>query len=103
MRRDSTIYLIPDDKETKNDMDDLITILGKPRKVLAAKKSIRQSEFYQAAANDYKPELTFVIWPHEFKGESILKYKGEDYNIIRTFESDMKNLELICEGLVVDG
>jgi len=102
MRRDQVIYLIPT-VPGKNKMGDAIRIPGKPRRILAEKKSIRQSEFYQAAVTDYKPELTFVIWPHEFDGESILEYKGKHYNIFRTFEKDMKNLELICEGTVVDG
>lgn len=102
MRRDSIVYLIPT-TFTKNDMGDAVKLKGQPRKLLAEKKSIRQSEFYQAAGTDFKPELTFVIWPHEYQDESILKYKEKEYKIIRTFEKNIKELELICEGLVVDG
>lgn len=101
MRRDQVIYLIPTNLE-KNTLGDVVPIPGEPRRLLAEKKSIRQSEFYQAAATDYKPELTFVIWPHEYKGESILEYKGKEYNIFRTFEKNFKELELVCEGLVVN-
>lgn len=102
MRRDSIIYLIPTTSK-KNTMGDSVQQKGEPRTLLAEKKSIRQSEFYQAAATDFKPELVFVVWPHEYDEESILRFNEKDYKIFRTFETSHKELELICEGLVVNG
>lgn len=96
MRRDKVIYLVP----TNTDQDNIgneIEVEGSPRLLLAEKNSVRQSEFYQAATTDFKPELVFTIWPHEYYGESILKYNGTKYRIIRTFEKSFKDLELVCE------
>lgn len=102
MRRNTTIYLIPK-TPGENDIGDSLHNEGKPRRLLAEKKSIRQSEFYQAAATGLKPELTFVVWPHEYRGEDILKFNEKSYKIIRTFEKNHKELELICEGMSING
>ena len=98
MRKDKIIYLIGF-TQSENDISDTIKtpVL---RETFAEKKSIRQSEFYQAAATDLKPELTFVVWTLEYNGESALKYEEKTYNIIRTFEPNDKEMELICSGLV---
>jgi SPP1 family predicted phage head-tail adaptor len=98
MRFDSVVYLITVTND-ENDIGDNINT-NKKRQTFAGKKSIRQSEFYQAAATGLKPELTFVIWAQEYGGESKLEYNGKIYNIIRTFEKNDKEMELVCSGLV---
>lgn len=104
MRRDSLIVLIGPAAEVTNDIGNTITT---PRRteVFAEKKSIKQSEFYQAAANGFKPELTFVIWNREYNLESKLEHTGKDgipreYNIIRTYDKSNEEIELICAGIV---
>lgn len=82
-----------------NDMGDPIETSTK-KEILAERKSVRQSEFYQAQATGLRPELTFVVWADEYNGEPKLEYAGKEYTIIRTFDKDEKNLELICQGLV---
>ncbi len=74
-----------------------------PREVLAEEKSIRQSEFYQAQGTGLRPELTFVVWTDEYNDEQKLTHKDKEYNIIRTFDKDEKETELICSGLVNKG
>lgn len=96
MRRNSIIYLVPsiiDEDEIGNQK----IVDGTPRKLLAEKKSVRQSEFYQAATTDYKPEIVFTIWPHEYNDEPNLIYNNKKYRIIRTYEKSFKDLELVCE------
>ena len=96
MRRDTLIYLIRENT-AKNKIGDVVKV-GPPirRSILSERKSVRQSEFYQAAATDFKPEIVFEIWPHEYDDEKILEYKGKRYKIFRSFEPDFKTLELIC-------
>jgi SPP1 family predicted phage head-tail adaptor len=67
------------------------------RQVFAAKKSITQSEFYQAAASGLKPELVFIVWQLEYNGEQKLEYEGEIYTVIRTYERPDQRIELYCE------
>lgn len=97
---DDVIYLIRE-TSTTNDMGDVIKLTDE-RMVFANKKSIRQSEFYQAQTSGLKPELTFEIYSFEYDDEPKVKYNGKNYTIIRTFETG-EILELIVEGVVNNG
>ena len=68
--------------------------------VFAEKKSIRQSEFYQAAASGLKPEIMFVIRSIDYNNAPKLSYNGKTYTIIRTFEKNGELIELICNAIV---
>lgn len=70
------------------------------RQVFANKKSIRQSEFYQAQATGLKPEVMFEVRTEEYRDESILIYEGKEYNIIRTYDKNGEITEIVCGGLV---
>ena len=67
------------------------------KRILAGKKSVSQSEFYKASTTDFKPSVVFVVWPHEYSNEKLLRYKGELYSIIRTYEKNARELEIVCE------
>lgn len=84
---------------TVNALHDQVPILAE-RTILANRKSIRQSEFYQAQATGLQPELTFVVWACEYEGERKLIYAGREYSIIRTYETKDELIELVCSGLV---
>ena len=58
---------------TENDMGDIIETPVE-RQVFADKQSVRQSEFYQAAATGLRPELMFVVRSVDYNGEQKLKY-----------------------------
>lgn len=69
-------------------MNEIITLLSDTgrRDVFCALRSIGQSEFYQAYATDYRPELKFVLadcW--DYKGETLIEYDGVIYRVIRTY------------------
>ena len=98
MRKDKVVYLLNIDY-SENEIGDTLKTLIK-RQIFAEKKSVRQSEFYQAAATGLKPELTFVIWEKEYNEESMLEFEGREYTIIRMFQKDDKDIELVCSGLV---
>jgi SPP1 family predicted phage head-tail adaptor len=100
MRFDSVIYLIQV-TYGENDMGDSIEIHTK-RQTFAQKNSVRQSEFYQAAATGLKPELTFVVWLREYRDEPKLEYNGKMYTVIRTYSKNDELIELICSGMVGD-
>jgi SPP1 family predicted phage head-tail adaptor len=84
---------------TENSIGDTIET-ETPRQVFANKKSIRQSEFYQAAMTDLRPELMFEVRTIEYDDEPKLAYNGKKYNIIRTYSKNGEITELICSGLV---
>jgi SPP1 family predicted phage head-tail adaptor len=66
----------------------------------ANKKSVRQSEFYQAMNNGLKPSLLFEIRSIDYNNEESLRYNSKEYTIIRTYDKG-EITELICEGLVI--
>ena len=66
----------------------------------ANKKSIRQSEFYQAFANGLRPELMFVIRNVDYNNQTKLYFNSKAYNIIRAFTKNDELIELVCEGIV---
>ena len=88
---------------TENDMGDVIETTVE-REVFADKQSIRQSEFYQAAATGLRPELMFVVRTIDYNQESKLKWpatdEGKEYTIIRTYDKDGELTELVCQGVV---
>jgi SPP1 family predicted phage head-tail adaptor len=84
---------------TENDMGDIIETPVE-REVFADKQSIRQSEFYQAAATGLRPELMFVVRSVDYNGEQKLKYNDKEYAIIRTYDKDGELTELVCQGVV---
>ena len=71
--------------------------------VFANKKSIRQSEFYQAMTTDLRPELMFEIREVEYNKEKRLRHEGKIYYIRRTHSKQGEILELIAEGVVSSG
>lgn len=60
------------------------------REVFANKKSVRQSEFYQASIAGLKPELIFEIRSFVYNNDKKLRYpsgeNGKVYDIIRTYD-----------------
>ena len=88
---------------TENELGDTIEV-STERQVFADKQSIRQSEFYQAAATGLRPELMFVVRTIDYNQESKLKWpatdEGKEYTIIRTYDKDGELTELVCQGVV---
>lgn len=66
------------------------------REVFAEKRSISQSEFFNAGQTDIKPTKCFVIYTHEYKDERFLIFEDKKYSIYRTYEKD-EDTELYCE------
>lgn len=83
----------------ENEIGDPIEI-PTSRQVFANKKSIRQTEFYQAMATGLRPEVMFEVRSIEYNGEPKLSYNGKTYNIIRTYDKNGEIIELVCGGLV---
>lgn len=78
-------------------MNEIITLLNDigRRKVFCSLRSIGQSEFYQAYATDYRPELKFVLADYlDYNGETLIEYDGVVYSVIRTFRTGQE-LEIV--------
>lgn len=78
--------------------DPEVIITETSRTLLANKKSVVRSEFYQAFANNLKPTIIFEIHAFEYENEQKLRHEGQDYLIIRTYSKNSEILELICQA-----
>jgi len=83
---------------TENSLGDIIETETETE-VFANKKSIRQSEFYQAAATGLRPEIMFEVWSEEYSSQQRVKYDNKDYTVIRAYDKG-ELTELICQGVV---
>jgi len=71
--------------------------------VFANKKSVRQSEFYQAFAHGLKPELMFEVRSIEYSNQTSLRFNEKEYTIIRAYSKNDEVTELVVTGLAVKG
>jgi len=69
------------------------------RQVFADKKSVRQSEFYQAALQNINLELMFDVRTVDYQEEKLLDYEEKRYKIVRTYDKDGELTELVCSRL----
>jgi len=68
--------------------------------ILCGIKSISRGEFYSAAQNKLKPELTFVIHSYEYDGQMEIEYDEKRYTVLRTYSTGFEELELTVERAV---
>ncbi len=71
--------------------------------VYAEDISIRQTEFFQAAAVGFKPERCLKMYAFEYHGEQLCELDGERYNIYRTYLAQGSDrIELYLTAIVGD-
>lgn len=94
---DSMVFLIARGGQTETGGGEVTETTTK-RMVFAELQSVRQSEFYQAAANGLKPELQFLLPDYaEYRNEKELEFDGVTYKILRTYKKGLM-LEVVCYG-----
>lgn len=104
--RDEVIFfmdLVPSANE-KDGFGDPVMQKQSSEMVFAEKRSIAQSEFYQAQTPGKKPEIKFIITDHlDYQDQEYLIYNGTRYKILRTYQKPGSDeLEITCYGGVRD-
>lgn len=56
------------------------------RDVFANKRSVKQSEFYQAASVGLKPEIVLEVKSIDFNNDEKVQYNNKEYFIIRSYD-----------------
>ncbi len=90
MNFDTIIELISKTETTSDDRGNPI-YTSKKRRIYAQKKSVRQSEFFQAAAVGFKPEIVLEINSFEYENEEQCILEGKLFRIYRAYP--IKNAE----------
>ena len=67
--------------------------------IFAKKKSISQSEFYEAEKLGLKPSFRFEIYNIEYNNELFARYEGREYKVLKTYKNSMDKIELTLEGV----
>lgn len=70
------------------------------RNVFCIKKSVRQSEFFQAQANGFKVEIVLEMNSFEYENEEICLFEGEKFKIYRAFPIKNERIELYLTTVV---
>jgi SPP1 family predicted phage head-tail adaptor len=65
------------------------------------KKSVRQSEFYQAGAQGKKPEIMLEVRPANYHDEEFIELQGVRYHVDRTYQKNDDVMELVLSRQVV--
>ncbi len=84
MNADTVVTLI---KRARSGGDDYGNAVYTEEKtaVFAEKKSVRQSEFFQAAAAGFKPEIVLEVYDFEYHNEELCELDGERFKIYRAY------------------
>jgi len=73
------------------------------KRIYCNKKSVRQSEFYQAGAQGKKPEIMLEVRTANYHDEEFIEFRDVRYHIDRTYtpDKDPDKTELILSRQVV--
>jgi len=85
------IAILPNDDDVEVE-----TEVSRKVNIFANKKSVRQSEFYQASAQGINLVQMFEINSDDYEGEKKLEYNGAGYYISRTYDKNGEVIQLIC-------
>lgn len=80
-----------------------VTYVEQETIVFAEKKAVRQSEFFQAAAAGFKPEIVVVVHSFEYHNEELCELEGERFKIYRSYPiGNTERTELYLTAIVGD-
>lgn len=92
MQQSNPIYLI---KTTiTQDVNGYPIHTERERMVFAERMSVTRSEFYAATAAGISISHIFRMHAPEYEGETIVKYEGRRYAVVRTYQPDLYFVEL---------
>lgn len=84
MDRETVVELIENQTATSNEYGE-ISRSEKKKQIFAIKKSVRQSEFFQAAAAGFKPEIVLEVNSFEYANEMFCILENQRFKIYRAY------------------
>lgn len=80
--------------KTKNEYGDPISGISYGTATYCSMRSMKYSEFYQAAAVGMKPELALSLRREDYANQTYVKYNDIEYRVQRTYITDKSRIEL---------
>lgn len=65
--------------------------------VMGYEDRLSRNEFYQAGQSGISLSKLFIIHPYEYEGQNQVKFNEQTYTIIRTYQRDYEELEIVCQ------
>ena len=93
---DGIAYLIRYTSTGKDEIGQELPPTAVRTEIYCTRKSIKQSEFYQASQNGMKPEFVIETSMFDYSGEEIIEVDNVLYKIYRTFIREDEIIELYC-------
>jgi phage head-tail adaptor, putative, SPP1 family len=93
---DGIAYLISYTSSGKDEIGQELPPVTEKREIYCTRKSIKQSEFYQASQIGMKPEFVIETSMFDYSGEEIIEVDNVLYKIYRTFKREDEIIELYC-------
>lgn len=92
MNNANVIYLVAEDPATHGVFEEYTP---QQRLVYCVVRSVSRSEVYQALSHDLNPEFVFELSNYaEYKGENLVIFNGQQYDVIRTYINDNEGIEI---------
>ena len=66
------------------------------RNVFTERKSVTHTEFYEAMQIGIHADVIFILNAEEYDGETEIRFAGTTYAVVRTYQTDIGNIELTC-------
>lgn len=90
------ILLFPFTQTSKDELGQIHEHEDYKRTVFCQKKSVPQSEFFNAGQNGIKAEVVLIVNTLDYREEKKVKFKDKVYDIYRTYERADERIELYC-------
>lgn len=85
----------------ENDIE-VETEISRRSNIFANKKSVRQSEFYQASEQGINLIQMFEMRTSDYNGEKKLEFEGNNYYVVRTYDKNSEIIQLICSDKLMN-
>lgn len=89
--------------EVENSIGEVIETVTFDDYVFCDQKSIRMSEFYQAATTDYKPSIILTLKQADYAGQRYIRFEDEIYTMIRNYAVNSEDIEVVLERGIKHG
>lgn len=82
-----------------NEFITLVSMGGRRRDVFCGLRSVGHTEFYEAYATEFRPELKFVLADYlDYEGEVFVKYGDNLYRVIRSYRTGQELELTVCKA-----
>ncbi len=92
---DLDVILLENDGFTSDEIGNQIARY-KEHPLMAYEDNVSRNEFYQSGQAGIEKIRLFIIHPYEYSGENYLQMGKEKYQIIRVFQRNYEELEVVC-------